>query len=104
MADVVAHIEHIRKVAGIDHVGIGGDYDGITSTPVGLEDVSTYPALFAELIRRGWSDDDLRKFAGENVLRVLRDSEAAARKIQRQRGPSMATIEELDGVKPRAVP
>jgi membrane dipeptidase len=104
MADVVAHIEHVRKVAGIDHVGIGGDYDGITSTPVGLEDVSTYPALFAELIRRGWSDDDLRKFAGENVLRVLRDSEAAARKIQRQRGPSMATIEELDGVKPRAVP
>jgi membrane dipeptidase len=104
MADVVAHIEHIRKVAGIDHVGIGGDYDGITSTPVGLEDVSTYPALFAELVRRGWKDGELRKLAGENLLRVLRDSEAAARKIQRQRGPSMATIEALDGVKPRTVP
>jgi membrane dipeptidase len=96
LADVVAHIEHIRKVAGIDHVGIGGDFDGITSTPVGLEDVSTYPALFAELARRGWSDGDLRKLAGENLLRVLRESEAAARRIQRQRGPSMATIEALD--------
>jgi membrane dipeptidase len=101
LADVVAHIEHIRKVAGIEHVGIGGDYDGISSTPVGLEDVSTYPALLAELARRGWSDDDLRKLAGENLLRVLRESEAAARKIQRQRGPSMGTIEALDGVKAR---
>lgn len=104
LADAVAHIEHIRKVAGIDHVGIGGDFDGISSTPVGLEDVSTYPALFAELARRGWSDDDLRKLAGENLLRVLRESEAVARRIQRHRGPSMATIEELDGVKPRVVP
>lgn len=97
MADVVAHIEHVRKVAGIDHVGLGGDYDGISSTPVGLEDVSTYPALLAELARRGWSDDDLRKLAGENLLRVMRQSESVARRIQRQRGPSMKTIEELDG-------
>jgi membrane dipeptidase len=104
LADVVAHIEHIRKVAGIDHVGIGGDFDGISSTPVGLEDVSTYPALFAELARRGWKDDELRKLAGENLLRVLRESEAAARRLQRQRGPSMATIEALDGVKGRVVP
>lgn len=104
LADVVAHIEHIRKVAGIDHVGIGGDFDGISSTPVGLEDVSTYPALFAELVRRGWKDDELRKLAGENLLRVLRESEAVARKLQRQRGPSMATIEALDGVKGRVVP
>jgi len=99
IADVVAHIEHIRNVAGIDHVGIGGDFDGISSTPDGLEDVSTYPALFAELVRRGWSDDDLRKLAGENLLRVFREAEATARRIQRERGPSLATIEELDGVK-----
>ena len=68
--DVVRHIEHVRRVAGIDHVGIGGDFDGISSVPDGLEDVSTYPALFALLRRRGWSDADLRKLAGENVLRV----------------------------------
>lgn len=97
MADAIAHIEHIRKVAGIDHVGIGGDYDGIDSTPDGLEDVSTYPALFAELAKRGWSDEDLRKLAGENLLRVMREAESVARKLQRERGPSTATIEELDG-------
>jgi membrane dipeptidase len=100
LADVVAHIEHIRKVAGIDHIGIGGDFDGIDSTPVGLEDVSAYPALFAELARRGWSDEDLRKLAGENLLRVMRQAEAVARRLQRERGPSMKTIEELDGRKP----
>jgi membrane dipeptidase len=99
LADVVAHIEHIRKVAGVDHIGLGGDFDGITDTPVGLEDVSAYPALFAELARRGWSDADLRKLAGENLLRAFREAEAAARRIQRQRGPSMATIAELDGKK-----
>lgn len=88
MADVIAHIEHVRDVAGIDHVGIGADYDGIDATPDGLEDVSTYPALFVELARRGWSDDDLRKLAGENVLRVMRDAEQAARLLQRERGPS----------------
>lgn len=95
--DVVAHIEHARAVAGVDHVGIGADYDGITSVPVGLEDVATYPTLFAELSRRGWSEQDLRKLAGENVLRVMRDAEAVARRLQRERGPSTATIEALDG-------
>jgi membrane dipeptidase len=95
--DVVAHIEHARDVAGVDHVGIGADYDGITEVPVGLEDVSTYPALFAELSRRGWSESDLRKLAGENVLRVMRDAEAVSARLQRERGPSHATIQQLDG-------
>ena len=97
IADVVRHIEHVRNVAGIDHVGIGADFDGIDSTPVGLEDVSTYPALFAELIRRGWSDTDLRKLAGENAMRVWRETERVAARLRQQRAPSTATIERLDG-------
>lgn len=97
LADVADHIDHIRAVAGVEHVGIGGDYDGISTVPIGLEDVSTYPALFEELARRGWSDDELRLLAGENVLRVMRGAEAAARRLQRERAPSTATIEELDG-------
>ena len=76
--DVADHIEHIRRVAGVDHVGIGGDYDGTDWLPEGLEDVSAYPNMFAELIRRGWSDRDLRKLAGGNILRVMRQAEAAA--------------------------
>jgi membrane dipeptidase len=100
MADVVRHIEHVRDVAGIDHVGIGADYDGIESAPDGLEDVSTYPALFVELARGGWNEDDLRKLAGENALRVIREAEAAARVLQRQRPASTATIDALDGSGP----
>jgi membrane dipeptidase len=95
--DVADHIEHARDVAGVDHVGIGSDFDGISTVPVGLEDVSTYPALLAELSRRGWSEDELRKLAGENVLRLMRDAEATARRLRGERGPSMATIEALDG-------
>ena len=79
LAQVVTHIEHLREVAGIDHVGIGGDYDGVPALPVGLEDVSRYPYLFAALAERGFSDDDLRKIAGTNVLRVLRTAEDVAR-------------------------
>ena len=97
IADVADHIEHVVELAGVDHVGIGSDFDGITATPVGLEDVSTYPALFAELSRRGWSDGDMAKVAGENLLRVMREAEAVARRLQRERAPSTATIEELDG-------
>ncbi len=97
LSDVADHIEHVRQVAGIDHVGIGSDFDGIEAGPHGLEDVSTFPALFAELSRRGWSDDDLGKLAGENLLRVLRDAERTARRLQRERPPSTKTIEELDG-------
>jgi membrane dipeptidase len=92
LADVADHIEHVRNVAGADHVGIGADYDGITTVPVGLEDVATYPALFAELIRRGWSDEDLGKLASGNMLRVMRDAEHVARRLQRERQPSTATL------------
>lgn len=77
--DVVAHVEHAREVAGIDHIGVGGDYDGVGELPVGLEDVSTYPALFQALLDRGWSEEDCAKLAGENVLRTLADAEAHAR-------------------------
>jgi membrane dipeptidase len=97
MDDFIAHIEHVRDVAGMDHVGIGADYDGISSTPVGLEDVSTMPTLFAELSRRGWSEGDMRKLAGENVLRAWQQAEDAAARLRGERGPSTATIEALDG-------
>ena len=96
LAVVADHIDHIRKVAGIDHVGIGSDFDGISATPVGLEDVSTYPALLAELLRRGYSDEDVKKVAGLNLLRVMRQAEKAAAKLQRKTAPSDALIEELD--------
>jgi membrane dipeptidase len=97
IGDVADHIEHVRRVAGVDHVGIGSDYDGTSLLPVGLEDVSTYPTLFAELSRRGWSDEELRKLAGENLLRAMRESERVARRLRRQRPPSTKTIAELDG-------
>ena len=97
LAQVADHIEHVRQVAGVDHIGIGSDFDGIDAGPDGLEDVSKFPALFAELIRRGWSDADLKKLAGENVLRVLRQAEAVAKKDQKDREPSTKTIQELDG-------
>jgi membrane dipeptidase len=79
---VADHIHYIRTVAGVDHVGIGGDFDGITEVVVGLEDVSTYPALFAELARRGWTEAELRKLAGENILRALEAAEATARRLR----------------------
>jgi len=97
LSEVADHVEHVRDVAGIDHVGIGGDFDGITTVVEGLEDVSTYPALFEELARRGWTETELRKLAGENALRVLREAEQTARRLQRLREPSTATIEALDG-------
>jgi len=96
IADIIAHIDHIRKVAGIDHVGIGGDFDGISIVIKGLEDVSTYPALFAELAHRGWPDGDMRKLAGENILRVMEKAEEVAAKAQRSRPPSAKTITQLD--------
>ena len=99
LADVADQIDHVRKVAGADHVGIGSDFDGITETVVGLEDVSTFPALLAELARRGWSDADLRKLAGENVLRVLKRAEVISARLRKERPPSIATIQQLDGVK-----
>jgi len=97
LKQVADHIEHVRKVAGSDHVGIGSDFDGIDTVPEGLEDVSKFPELFAELIRRGWSDSDLKKLAGQNVLRALRGAEATAARLQKTREPSTKTIEQLDG-------
>jgi membrane dipeptidase len=97
LAQVADHIEHIRRVAGVDHVGLGSDFDGTRDLPVGLEDVSKYPDLIAELVRRGWSDADLRKLAGGNLLRVMSEAEAVARRLHKTRPPSTATIEELDG-------
>ncbi|HEX6056326.1 MAG TPA: dipeptidase [Intrasporangium sp.] len=95
--DVVAHLEHVRDVAGIDHVGIGGDYDGTDTYPVGLEDVSGYPRLVAALVERKWSDADLAQLVRGNTLRVMRDVEAVARDLQESRRPSLRTIAELDG-------
>ncbi len=90
--DVADHIEYIRAVAGIDYIGIGSDYDGTSRLPLGMEDVSGYPLLFAELIRRGWTDEDLRALANGNILRVLREAERTAQRLQRLRPPSTRTI------------
>lgn len=95
VSDIADHIDHVVKVSGIDHVGIGADLDGITTTPVGLDSVATYPVLFAELIRRGYGDEDLKKIAGLNLLRVMRKVEEVAAKRRGER-PSDARIEELD--------
>ncbi len=96
--DVVAHCEHVREVAGAEHVGLGGDYDGVDVQPVGLEDVSGYPRLLAALADRGWSDADLAALTGGNVLRVLGEAEQRSREISLTRGPSLARIEDLDGI------
>ncbi len=79
-------------MAGIDHVGFGSDFDGIDTTPIGLEDVSTFPAIVAELIRRGYSDMEITKLLGLNVLRVLREAEATASRLQAESDPTVATI------------
>jgi membrane dipeptidase len=97
LADAASHMDHIRKLAGADHVGIGSDFDGIDAVPAGLEDVSKYPALTAELLRRGWPEEDVRKALGLNVLRVMRRAEEVAARLQKTREPSVATIEALDG-------
>ena len=97
LADVVRHIEHVRDVAGIDHVGIGGDFDGTDTYPLGLADVSGYPALFEALAERGWSDAELTALAGGNILRVMRHADAVATGLQRERDPSTATFADLDG-------
>lgn len=98
IADVADHIEHIRRVAGVDHVGLGSDFDGTgNNLPDGLHDVSTFPALLLELSRRGWTESELRKVAGENVLRVMAANERIAARLRRERPASTRTIEELDG-------
>jgi membrane dipeptidase len=92
IADVADHIDHIKKVAGIDHIGIGSDFDGNTQTDQELDDVSKYPALTAELLKRGYSEADMRKILGLNVLRVLRQAEQVSRRFQSERGPSTAVM------------
>jgi membrane dipeptidase len=94
---VADHIEHIRKVAGVDHVGVGSDFDGIPDAPVGLEGVDKFPALLAELARRGWTDAELAKVAGTNLLRVMREVEAVSARLRAARSPSSATLAALDG-------
>ncbi|MFD3521387.1 dipeptidase [Streptomyces sp. NPDC058653] len=96
-ATVADHLDHMREVAGIDHIGIGGDFDGTAFTPDGLQDVAGYPNLVAELLARRWSPEDLAKLTWHNAVRVLRASEDVARALRAERGPSTATIEELDG-------
>ena len=98
LAMVADHIEHIRQVAGIDAVGIGSDFDGIPDTPQGLEGVDRYPALLVELARRGWTDEELSKLAGGNLLRVMREAAAVAARLQATEAPSTATIAQADAV------
>ncbi len=96
VADVADHVEHVREAAGVEHVGLGGDYDGMTHPPAGLEDVSGYPRLLAELADRGWSDADLAALTSGNILRVMDEADARSRELSADRGPSLARIEELD--------
>lgn len=98
LPQVADHLDHIKQVAGIDHVGIGSDFDGIPDTPTGLDGVDKYPALLAELMRRGWSDADIAKVAGENLLRVMAAVEAQSATLKRDQPFRLnATIAELDG-------
>ena len=94
LGDVADHIDHIREVAGIDNIGIGSDFfdDGQTSMAVGLEDPSRYPMLFAELLQRGYSDDDIKRIAGLNLLRAMRQMERVAERLRRQQTPGLARV------------
>ncbi|MFJ9607266.1 dipeptidase [Kitasatospora sp. NPDC101176] len=96
-ATVADHLDHMREVAGIDHIGIGGDFDGTAFLPEGLDSVAGYPNLVAELLRRRWSEGDLAKLTWHNAVRVLRDAESAAAGLRARRRPSIATIAQLDG-------
>ncbi len=98
VAQVADHVDHVRAVAGVDHVGIGGDFDGTDELPDGLPNVSCYPALIEELLSRGWSEADCARLARQNVLRVMREAEAAAHAISARRGPCVARIEDVDTV------
>jgi len=97
LADVVAHCQHVREVAGIDHIGLGGDYDGVDSLPEGLEDVAGYPRLLEALSEQGWSEDDLAKLGWQNITRVLGEAEIVSAELRDSCGPSLATIDQLDG-------
>jgi len=93
LSQVADHVEHIRQMAGIDHVGLGSDFDGIPDAPVGLEGVDRYPELLEELMRRGWSDADIAKLAGENLLRAMSAAEKASFKLRETKPASTATLE-----------
>ncbi len=97
LADVADHIDHIRALIGTAHLGIGSDFDGIPTVPVGLEDASTFPDLLVELVRRGYGDDELKDIAGRSFLRAMRGAEEAARDLQGVEAPADGLIEELDG-------
>ena len=99
LAQVADHIDHIRKIAGIDHLGLGSDFDGISAVPEGLEDVSKFPSLTRELLRRGYTEEEIQKILGRNLLRVMRAAEETSARLQKERGPSEALIEELDAKK-----
>jgi membrane dipeptidase len=92
LSQVADHIEHIAKVAGVDHVGLGADFDGMPDAPAGLENVSGYPKLLEEMLRRGWSDADIAKLAGENLLRVMAAAEQASESMRGTRSASVATL------------
>jgi len=92
--DVADHIDHIRKIGGVDHVGLGSDFDGMEDTPVGLTGVDHYPVLLAELMRRGWTDQEIAKLAGGNVLRVMSSVERVAARLRNARPPSQASMVE----------
>jgi membrane dipeptidase len=94
LTDAADHIDHIRKIAGIDHIGLGSDFDGITAVPLGLEDVSTYPSLVAELLRRGYKDEEIGKIVGGNILRVMRQVEKVSKRLQSERGPSAVLFQQ----------
>jgi membrane dipeptidase len=96
--DIVAdHMDHLRDLIGADYIGIGSDFDGIEMPPSGLDDVSQFPNLIAELLSRGWSDDEVLKVLGLNVLRVMQEAELVAQRLQAERPASTARIEDLDG-------
>ena len=97
LSQVADHVDHVREVAGIEHVGVGGDYDGTNELPDGLQDVSCYPALIAEMLARGWTEADCGQLASGNILRVMREAQAAAEVISASRGPSRARLEDADG-------
>jgi len=94
LSEAADHIDHIRKVAGIDHIGLGSDFDGISQVPQGLEDVSKFPSLIAELLRRGYKDDEIKKILGQNILRVMREVEVVSKRLQSARGPSAVLFQQ----------
>ena len=94
LSEAADHIDHIRKVAGIDHIGLGSDFDGISQVPQGLEDVSKFPSLIAELLRRGYKDEEIKKILGQNILRVMREVEVVSKRLQSARGPSAVLFQQ----------